>query len=112
MKNLNFLLVIFLIVTLSCVLYVKYNKTKVINQPPVIDDSGVAQETEPVKPPDIEEPVLGPKVEILSSAKSYNEALKMAKEHNRPVFMLFEASWCIWCKSLEKTLLLMKILVL
>jgi thiol:disulfide interchange protein len=41
----------------------------------------------------------------LQWAKSWDSALKRAREENRVVLVDFYADWCIWCKKLDGTTL-------
>ena len=39
-----------------------------------------------------------------SAENILNNSLKKAKETNKPVLVVFHASWCIWCRHLEDAL--------
>ena len=41
----------------------------------------------------------------LPAAKSYQDALKLADKHNRPVFLYFSADWCVSCQQMKKNIL-------
>lgn len=38
-------------------------------------------------------------------ATTYEEALVLAKEKNKPIFIYFEADWCGYCKQMKKNVL-------
>lgn len=38
-------------------------------------------------------------------ATTYEEALILAKEENKPIFIYFEADWCGYCKQMKKNIL-------
>ena len=48
--------------------------------------------------------ILGQNEKPQSAEKILNTALKEAKASNKNVFLIFHASWCSWCKRLEKVL--------
>lgn len=39
-----------------------------------------------------------------SAENILNNSLKLAEQSNKPVLVIFHASWCIWCKHLESAL--------
>lgn len=40
--------------------------------------------------------------ELDSSAKTYEEALALAKDSGKPVFIYFQADWCGYCAQMKK----------
>ena len=101
MKNMNLILVIFLSLVLAVVVYNRVSQKFVAPKPPV---SNLEDEllTVPDKEPVAEEPKTEEiKIELLAEAKSYSDALKMAKEHKRPMFLYFGAPWCHWCEQMR-----------
>ena len=99
MKNMNLILVIFLSIVLAVVVYNKVNQKFVAPKPPLdlVGDELITKPDEPKEEPKQEEL----KKEVLADAKTYSEALKMSKEHNRPIFLFFGAHWCHWCQQMR-----------
>ena len=99
MKNMNLILVIFLSIVLAAVVYNRMGHHFVAPKPPV--DNG-DELVVPDKPPVVEEPKTEEiKIELLEDAKNFADAIKMAKEHKRPIFMFFGANWCHWCQVMK-----------
>ena len=94
MKNMNLILVIFLSVVLAFVVWNRLHQIVKPTPPPTIDDTIVIPDKEPEK---VEETPEDIKSDPLEDATSYSEALKLAKEHKRPIFLFFGAHWCHWC---------------
>ena len=50
-------------------------------------------------------PVLFGQTSKPDSAKNIlNHSIQISKKSNKPIFLIFHASWCIWCKRLDATL--------
>ena len=50
-------------------------------------------------------PVLFGQTSKPDSAKNIlNHSIQISKKSNKPIFLIFHASWCIWCKRLDAAL--------
>lgn len=50
------------------------------------------------------EQIQPPVVPPIPKIGSYQDVLRVAKEQNREMLLIFGADWCSWCKKLETTL--------
>jgi thioredoxin-related protein len=87
--NMKILAIVMLMIVLAAAYHFKNKKPVVVVPPPPV-----------VKPEIIQEDPVVEKLKPIE-AKTYEEAVKFAKENNYTIFLYFGAPWCGYCKQME-----------
>lgn len=100
--NKNNLVIVILILGAACV-YLHYSKQA--QQPQTSNEQFTAPEEKPATPPPADVKPESSKPVAPPVINSYSTALAAAKATNKPLLIIFGATWCHWCSELKnKTL--------